>query len=700
MAPGGEVAETRPQRKTQPIYRGFPRLSDPPMAQLFSTGCQQAESPTMTPSLNVLGDPLLAKDGNGKLKTRIGSLFPETRTLVTRPGIHATQRRDYIDLVINRQRAEEGLPQLSDEEEGPYWDAAVDLIFEDDTVQIRPNGDNMELAFLGDELLQEVLPKRKIKFLNVLDDKVWRAVKRRGECWRITALPTSIEGMKNLIRSAKTAIGEGETYYINKATGTRYLTCHEFTKLASLDDAELRLHLLEISRYCGTHNPHGCREIDLFMTDDSFSRKDLADCDFSSLGYDQLVAEYAQLGRRFCRAVPADLLHDNREDAYWRNQMFSTLISPKDEVVSEETLLGLSPEFFMQIRWLPGARIEEGELIFDSVLAERPRGEGDGARVEDNHGVVRGFIFNLVREYADVEYVNIGCVIAPLSRREKRSGRRGVYIVEIKRRESEAEIVSIIRMQKWGVREHLNQDKTLINAMVESEEYTEYILDRRLGCRQLGMSLPGRIIARKIAERYRRPGASGDGTMIWSPYFERDYVRGMATDKIPAHRFEDQAFAMQFARLLGRAAAPNIIVGRFDKDLERVLFDDGDEVAVEDERGKLVKIVVADHTGSFTNYDEKLKVMAPDYAGPITRRLENLADPERFTEVYLDAFIQRFSAIQREYHRRRRAFNTLFNDRSWDSAGGFAYRWEHVLRRLEETDPREIARIIREVALG
>lgn len=699
MASGGEVAETRPQRKTQLIYRGFPRLSDPGFAQLFWTGCQQAESPTMTPSLNVLGDPLFAKDKNGKLKTRIGSLFPESRTLVTRPGIHATQRRDYIDLVVNRQRAERGLPSLSEEEEGPYWNAAVDLIFEDDTVQIRPDGDNMELAFRGDELLQEVLPKRNIKFLNVLDDKVWRAVKRRGECWRITALPTSSKGMQNLIRSAKTAIGEGEIYYINKATGTRYLTCHEFTKLASLDDAELRLHLLEISRYCGTRNPNGCREIDLFATDDSFSGKDLADCDFASLGYEQLVAEYAQLGRRFCRAVPLDLLHDNWEDAYWRNRMFSTLIAPKDEVVSEETLLGLSPEFFMQIRWLPGARIEKGELIFDSVLAERPWGEDDGARVDDNHGVVRGFIFNFVREYADVEYVNIGCVVAPLSRREKRSGRRGVYIVEIKRRGSDAEIVSIIRMQKWGVREHLDEDKTLINAMIQSEEYTEYILDRRLACRQVGMNLPGRIIARKIAERYRRPGSSVDGTMIWSPYFERDYVRGMATDKIPSHRFEDQAFALQFARLLGRAAAPNIIVGRFDRDLKRVLFDDGDEVAIEDERGMPVRIVVADHTGSFTSYDEKLELTAADYAGPITRRLENLADPQRFTEVYLDAFVQRFSAIQREYRRRRRAFDTLFNDRNWDTAGGFAWRWEQVLRRLEETDPREIAAIIRKVAL-
>ena len=64
---------------------------------------------------------------------------------------------------------------------------------------------------------------------------------------------------------------------------------------------------------------------------------------------------------------------------------------------------------------------------------------------------------------------------------------------------------------------------------------------------------------------------------IWSTYFQRDYIRGIASDKIPACRFEDPAYALQFARLLGRAAAPNMIVGRCDLN-GQVLFDDGDEV--------------------------------------------------------------------------------------------------------------------------
>ena len=88
-------------------------------------------------------------------------------------------------------------------------------------------------------------------------------------------------------------------------------------------------------------------------------------------------------------------------------------------------------------------------------------------------------------------------------------------------------------MQKWGVREHLDDGKSLLDAIIESEEYTEYILDRRLGCRQLGMNLPRRSPPAGSARRYTGHRRDLYGVQIWSPYFERDYIRGMATDKIP-----------------------------------------------------------------------------------------------------------------------------------------------------------------------
>jgi hypothetical protein len=248
-------------------------------------------------------------------------------------------------------------------------------------------------------------------------------------------------------------------------------------------------------------------------------------------------------------------------------------------------------------------------------------------------------------------------------------------------------------MQKWAVREHLHGGRSLLDAMIQSEEYTEYILDRRLGCRQLGMNLPTRVTAKKISETYLQPN-SHDAFVIWTPYFERDYIRGIATDKLPNYRLAGEEFALRLARLLGRAAAANMIVGRCDRG-GNALFDDGDEVVIEDDRGLPAEIVVADHTGTFADYLDNLETFARDYAAPVHRRADHVSDPERFAAEYLDAFVERFVEIQQEYRRRKRAFDTLFKHRRRDEAGSLAYRWERVLARLNRTDPHHLAALIR-----
>ena len=175
-------------------------------------------------------------------------------------------------------------------------------------------------------------------------------------------------------------------------------------------------------------------------------------------------------------------------------------------------------------------------------------------------------------------------------------------------------------MQKWGIREHLDDGKQLLDAIVQSEEYTEYILDRRLGCRQLGMNLPAHTAAKRISERYTGPRRDLPSALIWSPYFERDYIRGMASDKIPPQELADPAFALRLARLLGQAAAPNAIVGRCDLQ-GRVVFDDGDEVVVENEAGLPIDIIVADQMGTFNDYRTDLEHFAAAYAEPVNCRI-------------------------------------------------------------------------------
>jgi hypothetical protein len=639
----------------------------------------------------------MARSADGKLKSRIATVFPFGNTIVTLPGIHATQRMAYVD-ALTRQRLEQGLGPLSREEEAREWRNSVDLIIEDDTILIRPDPGDMSLSFRGDDLLQELVPKHRVRFLLVRNQQVRAAIKERGELWRVSPLPKTADEMNRMIGVSRIGIRGNELYYYSKATGTRLLTYEAFSELKGLGDSSLRQHLAEIREFSAGVNRYGSPEIGFFMAGEGVSKADFAPYDFAAIDAETLRNAYEALLRKFADAVPPKFHHDSVANLEWRNAMYAALIGEDEKTASEESLLGLSSEFFMQIEWLPGGRIEEGELIFDSVLDLA--GETDDPelrRLCDDK--CRGFIFNFVREYGDLEYVNIGRVVGSLSYRTAFSGRRDVYIAQVKLRDIPEEIIKIVRMQKWGIREHLNDGKKLLDAIMQAEEYTEYILDRRLGCRQLGMSLPARTAARRISERYTGPRRDLCNAVIWSPYFERDFIRGVASDKIPPQRLADAAFAARLARLLGQAAAPNMIVGRCDSQ-GRVVFDDGDEVVVENDGGLPVEIIVADQMGTFADYRTELEHFAAEYAGPVNRRLPLLCDPADFASLYVNAFVGRFSRIQLEYRKRKRAFDTLFKHRPRDEAGSFAYRWECVLDRLRRALPQDLGNLIRSHIAG
>ena len=640
----------------------------------------------------ILGDHPLARDGNGKLKSRIATVFPSGNTIITMPGIHATQRLAYLDIVA-RERAEHGLAPLSREEQMAEWQDSVDLIMEDDMVLIRPDPDNMQLMFQADELLQELVPKHRVKFLLVRNEKVRTAIKQRGEYWRISPLPKTPEAMRQMIEASKIGIRGREMYYYSKATGARFLTYEAFAQLGELDERALRQHLTEIREFSAGINRHGHPEIAFFMSGEGLSKTDFSACDFRALDAPALTAAYESLRQKFFDAVPPDFRRDDLDYLEWRNRMYASLIGEDEKIISEESLLDLSSEFFMQIEWLPGGRIEEGELILDPIF-ELADGSNDPGLRRLCDEKCRGFIFNFVREFGDLEYVNIGRVVASLSQRVKASGRRDVYIAQLKQRDIKDEIVKIIRMQKWGIREHLDDGKRLLDAIIQSEEYTEYILDRRLGCRQLGMNLPARTTSKRISERYLGARRDVYNATIWSPYFERDYICGMATDKIPPQELAGEAFALRLAQLLGQTAAPNMIVGRCDLQ-GRVVFDDGDEVVIEDNQGLPVEIVVADQMGTFADYRTDFERFTAEYASPVSRRIPLLTNPELFATLYVEAFVARFSKIQLEYRKRKRAFDTLFKHRPRDPGGSFAYRWECVLNRLRQAVPQDLGNLVR-----
>jgi hypothetical protein len=644
----------------------------------------------MRSDITILGDEPFAVDTAGRLKSRIATAFPRHDTLVTLPGVHMTQRQAFLELLAEKRRAD-GRPPLSRKERDEEWEHAVDLIIEGQSLQIRPDPADMQLAFRADEMLQRLVPKWRIRFLGVLNRRVQGAIKRRGELWRITPLPKTPEEMLAMIGSARIGIGGKEIYYYSPATGVRYLTCQEFEALGLLDDEGLRRSMEEIRVYLGRTNAAGYPELAFFPPGVRIPRLAIARRDFLTMTAAEVRSTWALFRDLLLAQVKPELRHDDPQNPEWKNRLVAALVGREDELAAEETLLGLSPEFFMQIEWLPGGRIEEGELVFDPALDEAAA-ETDPIVQRLLDEKPRKFMFNFVREYGDLEHVNVGRVIGSLSRRPAMHGRRGVYVALVKQRQSAEEIVSIIRMQKQGVREYLDEGSSLMEAMVRAEEYTEYILDRRLGCRQLGMNLPLRVTARRISERY--VARDGGAFPIWTPYFEREYIRGTATDKIPARRYESEEFAQGCARLLGAAAAPNMIVGRCDA-AGMPLFDDGDEVMITDQHGLPSDIIVSDPTGTFNDYVSPLGEFAVDYALPVTRRRAMLDRADVFAEAYLNAFLACFRHIQEDYRRRRKAFETLFVHLPDQKEGSFPYRWRRVLARLDETDAAELVALVR-----
>lgn len=639
-------------------------------------------------SVRIIGPHPLANDEAGHPLCRIATIFPDQDVIVTLPGIHATQRLDFLD-ILARERKEQGLRPLSRREEEELSDGTGDVIREDNYLLIRPDPRNVSAALAADDVLQRIVPKWRIRFLHTRESAVHSAIKQRGECWRTAPEPTSIDQMERLILSSRKAINGEVIYFHSRTTGTHLLSYEQYCRLADLDDDALRFHLAELQTYSQRSTRLGYPEVGFFGTSSPL-KPPFTSHDFTKMDRRALREAYREFQESFSRSVPADLREDQATNPAWRSRMYSELAAPREGPVPEETRLGLSPEFVMQIRWLPGGRIEGTDLIWDSVFEQVAADEAP--RICDP--LVTGFLLNTFREYHDLEYVNFGRVTQSLSCRSNTPGRRGVYIAQIKRRSHPEEFVKLIRMQKWGVARRLDQDKDLLQSMLEAEEYTEYILDRWLGCRQLGMRLPVDLSANKVSETYMGKQARYRGLRIWNTYFERQYVRGIATNKLPACRFSAPTFALKFARLLGRAAAINMIVGRCDPSLNP-LFDDGDEILLEGQDRMPKGIMVADHTGAFADFLTPLTTWAEQYVRPIRRRGDHVDDLDAFASAYFEAFIDTFRNTQEDYRRRRRAFDTLFQHRPHKEAGSFPHRWKKILHRLNTTEPDELEETLR-----
>ena len=156
--------------------------------------------------ITILGEHPLTAEGKVNPQCRIATVFVGADVLVTAKRSHFEQRPVYRDF-RNQQLAAQGLPALSEEETFNEWLSAVDLICTDGYVNIRPDPENLPLAFEADRLLQEVVPKRLIKFLFVGNQRLRQRIRDRGEYWRISPVPVAVGAIIDNIRRSRIALG-------------------------------------------------------------------------------------------------------------------------------------------------------------------------------------------------------------------------------------------------------------------------------------------------------------------------------------------------------------------------------------------------------------------------------------------------------------------------------------------------------------
>lgn len=637
-------------------------------------------------TLTTIGPPLA--------HSRIATLFPRHRTVITAAPLHSMQR-DVFVAHLNEQRLASGDPAYSPSDIHQILSTAVDLIVSDGTIEIRPSATEIGILLEADEVLQSHggFPKHRIRFLNV-NAPVVREFKRRGELWRVSPPPMFAHDFD----THRVAIGLDRIYYYNRYTGTRYVTLATFAGLASLAPERLAAILTEIGRYQRLKNRFNRPELAFFPPGCACEERRWKDLSPETLAPDELVALHREMTEAFRAVVPPHLWEDNPHSARWREAMISALTAEEPALGHDRLVAGLGPEFFRLIRWLAGVQCIKGEMVRDSLFDYAEAHPEDRAAAELCQPTVQGLILNLVREFSELEFVNIG-MLGRLGSRPKSGGRRAVYIAEVKARDQFEPVLRIVRFLRWGIREHLTEGKSLLQSIFEAHEYKGYVLDRRLACRQLGMLIPYRVSPWDLSEPHPDNPPGVRDPEIWATYFERDFIPGTSTDKLADELLRNPDYALRLAGLLGRAAAANLIVGRttegnFTRPAEPI-FDEGDEVIVEDDEHLPAKLIVCDHNGSFAHYQEPLVGLARAYAGPANRRSDKVPDPRQFAEEYLRSLETRFREIQSEVRQRPMAFLELFAHQAPDPKGNFSYRWLRVLDRLKQTRIEELILAIR-----
>ena len=630
--------------------------------------------------ITIIGGEFFEADECGNFTNTIATIYPKFCLMViSRGGIHADQ------IFVAEAYLKESLPEadknfLLDE----LFKVMVSLNFNGDKLVIRMELSKIELAQVADEMLQRLLPKNRIQFTGLHLSEVRNALRLRGEIWRMAPAPVGEDDYSNLICQCRINVATGTQYLYNKHSGEHVLTYEEFIKIKPLlrkDVNEAESRLKEIIHLRSLLNNQGYPEL-VFLTpsdsqlDISILRDILSVIETGTCPENIEAAEtlFDQFSMLFAEQAGNGLTIDDPKCAKWRATTLCRLYNI-DEKTTAEWAFGLGPEFYLNIRWLPGARITGKNIVYDESVNNKVK--------------------NLINYYwqtrNDFISINVGSIICPMTQRNRGNEEREVYIVSLGLPDGRKDIRHV-RMSKWDVKHRLKKGLSLEQSIQETNGYRDYILDRLTAARALGLPIP------LFKEIDIQDESGTDAFPVY--YFEREYIPGIVTSRIPYEFYSKKGFLPRLAGLLGEAATASLVLGRIDPRTHALYFDDGDEVIQLDSSGLPERLIMIETTGSFGDWTTPLAHTLPHCLHHIRTHIQKAkekgitVDEIRIAiKTFADGLISEIKRMQSILNDPDSMVYSLFSDRTNEDKG-VRNRWENILNRLKATDTNELTEII------
>lgn len=635
--------------------------------------------PRQENGITFIGPDFFAVDEKGDLLSPIASVFPKFRTIVSVRGIHAYHVSIMLEFLKQRSPLKE--PCGSEEIELEIYEDAVSLLFRGALILVRSDPSNMEHVFAADLMLQSFFPKERIQFTGLHVPEIRRQLRQRGESWRMSPAPRSVEEICSHVRASKVQVSTGLTVYYNAPTGGRFLTYDEFMRIRALlerDRSEALARLKEMLNLFRRLNSRGSRELSFFLpAGTSLNFEDLLQVVSTlevlpaSENAGQVQKAFDRFASHFAESAGPELTVDDYHNPVWRTTMFCRLFDINEETM-EEWALDLSPEFRLNVKWLPGASIVSDELRFDPGV----------------HPRVQGFISHFWEKSGGLLSINIGRLKESQSSRDISGEEREVYLVVMTALDQK-DSIRLLRLMKWDVVHRINLGIPLDKAIDETFKYRDYIFDRLHAAAKLGFPI---LSYDDIRIDERVPGLG----VIPSFFFERQYISGIVTDKIPISCYKNPHFIQSLSRLLGDAATFSLVLGRACPRTGKIFYDDGDEVIQLNSSSIPTRLIIIETTGSFTDWATPLRTMLPQCLSRFRAHLDKAIDSgvplqliHESVTAFAEAFCNKLRDIQKIASAPSSDIQSLFIDRV-PEPGGIRDRWQGILHRLETTDVDEL----------